>query len=64
MERLYYLTDEQFAQITRLLPPADSGRGRPPRGKNRAAREGIRHILRTGTPWRDGPRGYGRWHTR
>jgi transposase len=63
MDRLYYLTDEQFEQINRLLPPEDSGRGRPPTVKNREALEGILHILRTGTPWRDLPPAYGHWHT-
>ena len=61
MDRLYYLTDEHFEQINRLLPPEDSGRGRPPTVKNRAALEGILYILRTGTPWRDLPSAYGRW---
>ena len=63
MDRLYSLTDEQFEQINRLLPPEDSGRGRPPTVKNREALEGILHILRTGTPWRDLPPAYGHWHT-
>ena len=63
MDRLYYLTDEQFEQINRLLPPEDGGQGRPLTVKNRAALEGILHILRTGTPWRDLPKAYGRWHT-
>ena len=63
MDRLYYLTDEQFEQINRLLPPEDGGRGRPPTVKNRQALEGVLHILRTGTPWRDLPKAYGRWHT-
>src|SRR5512134_2880892 len=63
MERLYYLTDEQFEQINRLLPPQDHRRGRPPTVRNREALEGILYILRTGTPWRDLPRAYGRWHT-
>jgi len=58
MERLYYLTDEQFEQINRLLPPADGRRGRPPKVKNREALEGILHVLRTGTPWRDLPKAY------
>ena len=62
-DRWYYLTDEQFEQINRLLPPEDSGRGRPPTVKNREALEGILHILRTGTPWRDLPAAYGPWHT-
>ena len=63
MDRLYYLTDEQFEQINRLLPPEGRGRGRPPTVRNREALEGILYILRTGTPWRDLPPAYGRWHT-
>ena len=63
MDRLYYLTDEQFTQINRLLPPEESGRGRPPKIRNREALEGIWHILRTGTPWRDLPKEFGAWHT-
>ena len=62
-DRWYYLTDEQFEQINRLLPPEDSRRGRPPKVKNREALEGILHVLRTGTPWRDLPKAYGPWHT-
>jgi len=63
MDRLYYLTDEHFEQINRLRPPEDSGRGRPQPVKNREALEGILHLLRTGTPWRDLPKAYGHWHT-
>ena len=63
MDRLYYLTDEQFTQLNRLLPPEDSGRGRPPKIRNREALEGILPLLRTGTPWRDLPQAYGAWHT-
>ena len=63
MDRLYYLTDEHFEQINRLLPPEDSGPGRPPIVRNREALEGILHLLRTGTPWRDLPPAYGHWHT-
>ena len=63
MDRLYYLTDEHFEQINRLLPPEGSGPGRPPIVRNREALEGILHILRTGTPWRDLPPAYGHWHT-
>jgi len=62
-DRFYYLTGEQWEQINRLLPAEDRGRGRPPIVKNRDALEGILHILRTGTPWRDLPRVYGPWHT-
>ena len=59
MDRLYYLTEEQCTQINRLLPPEDSGRGRPPKIRNREVLEGILYILRTGTPWRDLPQAYG-----
>jgi transposase len=58
-----YVTEEQCAQINRLLPPEESGRGRPPKIKNRDALEGILHILRTGMPWRDVPQAYEAWHT-
>ena len=63
MDRLYYLTEEQFTPLNRFLPPEESGRGRPPKIRNREALEGILHILRTGTPWRDLPKEYGAWHT-
>ena len=63
MDRLYYLTDEPCEQINRWLPPENSRRGRPPKVKNREALEGILHVLRTGTPWRDVPKAYGPWHT-
>ena len=64
MDRLYYLTDEQFEQINRLLPPEEGRRGRPPTVKNREALEGVLHVLRTGTPWRDLPNAYGPCGTR
>ena len=63
MARLYYLTDEPFTPITRLCPPEDSGRGRPPKLRNREALDGRVPLLRTGTPWRDLPQAYGAWHT-
>jgi len=33
-DNVYYLTDEHFEQINRLLPPKNSGPGRPPTGRN------------------------------
>ena len=63
MDRLYDLTNEQFEQINRLLPLEQGRRGRPPTVKNREVLEGILHVLRTGTPWRDLPNAYGPWHT-
>ena len=63
MNRLYILSDEDFAQIERLLPHDALGRGRPPKVSDRDALEGVLHVLRTGTPWRDLPPDYGPWHT-
>jgi transposase len=63
MDRLYYLTDEQFTQLNRWLPPEDSGRGRPPKIRNREALEGRVPSLRTGTPWRAFPKASGAWPT-
>lgn len=62
MERLYILTDAQFSQLERLLPRNAHGKGRPLKISNRDALEGILHIMRTGTPWRDLPKEYGYWH--
>src|SRR5574342_669866 len=63
MDRVYSLTAEHLEQINRLLPPENSGPGRPPAVRNREAVEGVLHLLRTGTPWRDLPPAYGHWHT-
>lgn len=62
MERLYILTDAQFSQLERLLARNAHGKGRPLKISNRDALEGILHIMRTGTPWRDLPKEYGYWH--
>ena len=59
MNRFYYLTEDQFTQINRWLPPEESRRGRPPKIRNREALEGSLYIMRTGTPWRDLPAEYG-----
>ncbi len=57
--RLYLLTEDQFEQISRLLPPEAGRPGRPPKIGLRHVLEGVLHILRTGTPWRDLPEAYG-----
>ena len=61
-DRLYWLTNPQFEQISRWLPPEVGRRGRRPKISVRNALEGVLHILRTGTPWRDLPAAYGYWH--
>ena len=58
------LTDEQFALLEPLLPAEDHGgkRGRPFLS-HRTVLEGILWIHRTGAPWRDLPKDYGKWST-
>jgi putative transposase len=50
------LTDEQWAHLEPLIPPADPG-GRPRKTDMRAAMNAIFYLLRTGCPWRYLPRG-------
>ena len=64
MDRLYYLTEEQFTQINRLLPPEKSGRGRPPKIRHRDALEGILHYpAHRHAVARFTHRRTGHWHT-
>lgn len=51
------LPDDQWAVITRLLPP-HKGRGRP-RAEDRRTLNGILWVLRSGARWKDLPRRYG-----
>lgn len=46
-----------------MIAPRRGSPGRPPTVKNREALEGVLHVPRTGTPWRDLPNAYGPWHT-
>jgi transposase len=55
------LTDAQWAVLAPLLPR--SGKGRPPERMKRQLINGIRWRVRTGSPWRDVPPGYGPWQT-
>ena len=48
------LTDEQWARLAPLLPPAKPARGRPTRDLRRLV-EGIVCWMRAGLPWRDLP---------
>ncbi|WP_376706505.1 IS5 family transposase [Actinophytocola algeriensis] len=60
MTRRFDLTDAQWALLEPLLPqPARSGR--PPSWSRRQLVDGIRWRVRTGSPWRDLPVGYGSW---
>ena len=56
------LTDAQWARLQPLLPPRKPAVGRPAHD-HRAILNGITWVLRTGSPWRDTPRCYGKWQT-
>jgi transposase len=56
------LTDEQWAHLAPLLPPAKPARGRPTRDL-RLLVEGIIFWLRAGPPWRDRTAEFGPWPT-
>ncbi|MEX2647898.1 MAG: transposase, partial [Alphaproteobacteria bacterium] len=47
MNRLLWLSDEQWARIEPLLPHF----GSPERKDDRRVLSGISHVLRTGMPW-------------
>jgi putative transposase len=49
------MTDEEWAVISPLIPPAKPG-GRPRKTDMRAAINAILYLLRTGCPWRFLPR--------
>jgi putative transposase len=56
------VTDEQWAVISPLIPPAKSG-GRPPVPNMRVVINAIFYILRGGCSWRMLPREFGPWET-
>ncbi|MBY0332198.1 MAG: transposase [Acetobacteraceae bacterium] len=49
------LTDGEWAELERLIPPAKPG-GRPRATDMRAAADALFYLLRTGCPWRYLPR--------
>jgi transposase len=56
------LTDAQFAKLAPLLPPERPATGRPNHDHRRIL-NGILWRLKTGVPWRDLPKRYGKWET-
>lgn len=56
------LRDDQWARIEQLLPGKASDPGCTAKD-NRLFVEAILWILRTGSPWRDSPREFGKWHS-
>lgn len=55
------LRDDQWERIEHLLPGKASDPGCTARD-NRWFVEAVLWIMRTGSPWRDLPAGFGRWH--
>lgn len=56
------LTDEMWARIEPVLPPAKVPMGRPMKD-HRSLVEGACYRLRTGVAWRDLPAQFGPWQT-
>ena len=56
------LTDEQWALLEPLLPPAKPG-GRPRSVDLREVVDGLLYVLRTGCPWRSLPHDLPPWGT-
>lgn len=53
-----FLTDEQWAVLSSLIPPPKrraDGRGRPVEHDDRAVMDGVLWVLRTGAAWADLP---------
>jgi transposase len=58
------LSDAQYAHLEPMLPePRHHGQAGRPWLPHRAVVNGILWILRTGAPWRDLPRRYGKWNS-
>lgn len=62
--RRHELSDAHYARLEPFLPePRHHGKAGRPWLPHRTVVNGILWILRTGAPWRDLPRRYGRWNT-
>ena len=61
MEKLYSLSEAQFALIEPILKEYRDNRGRKPAISDRHALEGIFYILREGCRWRALPEAFGHW---
>ena len=60
--RRHELTDEEWALLAPLLPPAKPKTGRPSKD-HRQIVNGILWRLGTGAPWRDLPERFGPWQS-
>ena len=62
-ERLFHLSDEQWAQVEGAFPRRRGQSGFERKISNRLAFEAVLFRARTGCPWRDLPGEYGDDHT-
>jgi len=62
MVRRYELSEHEWESVKDLLPPENTGRGRPSK-PNRDMLNGIVWITKSGAPWRDLPERFGPWQT-
>ena len=62
MVHRHEISDIDWERIKDLLPPENSGEGRPSK-PNRVMFNGMLWIAKTGSPWRDLPERYGPWQT-
>ncbi|QDU94510.1 transposase [Lignipirellula cremea] len=62
MVQRHCLTDEQWDLIADLVEAEPKATGRPPKDRHTIV-NGIFWILRTGAPWRDLPKRFGKWQT-
>lgn len=60
-ERLYQLSDEEWARIEDCFPQRRGNRGFPQKIPSRDAFEAVLFRTRTGCAWRDLPGEYGPW---
>ena len=63
-EGLYPLTEELFkALVEPIIEKNYIWKGRPPKISHYQVFCAILYVLRAGTPWRDLPASFGKWHT-
>ena len=58
----FVITDEVFARVAPYLPGKAGDRG-VTAADNRVFLEAVLWRVRTGSPWRDLPAGFGKWNT-
>ena len=60
--RYFILSDDEWERLKGLLPAQRARTGRPAQD-HRLMLEGMLWIARTGAPWRELPKVYGRWNS-